>query len=188
MSSQTPSNPDAPVPPSETPVEAAPKFREAPYGEALAGVVRTESGAAQVENARGTTPLIPVAERLRSEVAEQVKKGSTTLFGAVITHFASEELDRRKNLLINGAKKLKELDIEVKKASKPDAKTFDASGRVLTEAFTEASAKKLKEAREKFDKLNKAMEKAVNDADFEPLDKALKGGGDKPAPAPADVE
>lgn len=117
------------------------------------------------------------------EINEAVKQAVTTqsqgLKTVVIDELAKEKVKERKELLIAGIRKYGELMKDFNKAKKPDIvqNALGADGNMTkTELFSEAAAKKLKEAKEKLAKLDSALAKAVNEADFETLKKAVGNG------------
>ena len=76
-------------------------------------------------------------------------------------------------LLKNAVAKAIELDKEIKKA-KPDQILYDENGGVVQEYYSKAVADKLKETKEKSAKLEAAITKAFETADYSDLEKQCK--------------
>lgn len=123
-----------------------------------------------------------VIDDIRTKTNEVVLKAQTTLPTAVSERLAQEVIKEREQLLYDGVKKYDELRKEVSKAGKPDAVTQqrepDGSWKKI-EQFSDAGAKKLREAEDRLTKFKAAYAKALDKEkpDYEPLKKVLKGGG-----------
>jgi hypothetical protein len=76
-------------------------------------------------------------------------------------------------LVKSAVAKAVELDKEIKKA-KPDQVLYDAEGGVVQEFYSKAVADKLKETKEKSAKLEAAIKKAFETADYSDLEKQCK--------------
>lgn len=115
-----------------------------------------------------------VFDEINQAVKDSVATQSVGLKGVVIDELAKEKVKERKDLLIAGIRKYAELMKDFNKAKKPDVvqNLLGADGKMTKqEFFSDAAAKKLKEAQEKVAKLDAALAKAVNEQDFEPLKK-----------------
>jgi len=125
----------------------------------------------------------PIAVALRSEVKDRVKDASTngTIREMVVDSLTEVEVNRRAKLLESALDKRDQLYKELN-GIKPDQVQCDANGAVANEFWTKGQAKKRQQATEKLNKLDKAIDKAVTDADYDNLKKVLdklSGGGDK---------
>lgn len=61
---------------------------------------------------------------------------------------------------------------------KPDNVTYNEDGEKQAELFTKKQADALKKAKEKLAKCDKAIDKCMNNADYDALQKWQKGEGD----------
>lgn len=104
------------------------------------------------------------AKDLKTAVAETLAASGPDVFNAVKEHLVKEEIAKRTELVLKGLAKKDELEREAKKI-KPDPKTatYDADGKVVTPAsYTEDQVKTIKANREQLNKLEKALELALN--------------------------
>ncbi len=85
----------------------------------------------------------------------------------------SVKLTERVALVKSAVAKVVELEKELKKI-KPDQLAYDADGKVVQEFFSKAVSDKLKETKEKIVKLEAAITKAFETADYSDLEKTCK--------------
>lgn len=118
-----------------------------------------------------------IFEEINNEVKQAVATQSQGLRAVVVAELAGEDVKKRKELLISGIRKFAELKKELNKASKPDVVQHRLSTITgepeKVEHFSDAAMKKFKETKDKLAKLDAALAKAVNEADFEALKKAV---------------
>lgn len=122
-----------------------------------------------------------VFDEVNAAVKQAVLTQTQSLKSVVVDELAAEEMKKRKELLISGIRKYAELNRELNKARKPDSvlnRIVDGGKLEKVEYFSEAAAKKIKEAGERLQKLDAALSKAVTpdkdgNFDFEPLKKAV---------------
>ena len=128
------------------------------------------------------TSETPIAVELRKEVKAKVEQAhqNNEIRERVVNHLTEVEVDRRATLLQSALDKRDELYKELNKV-KPDQVQCNADGQVVNEFFTKAQSKKRKDATDKLNKIDKAINKAVTEADYEGLKQTLeklnKGGG-----------
>lgn len=125
-------------------------------------------------------PQAPQAPQTEPTVVVQLQEGVKTVIAAaqangdiknrVIAALAEEEIAKRAQILTAGLAAFKAATAELRKI-KPDQKAYDADGKVAAETYSEANVKKLREARERVAKIEKAIAAAVNDANYDELKK-----------------
>jgi len=148
----------------------------------------SEPGAEQVNpapTADHTTSEPAVAVELKKEVKAQVELSSTngTIRGMVVAQLVEVEVGNRGALLKDALDLRDNLFKDFNKV-KPDQVSCDSSGKVVHEFFSKSQAKQLADATGKLNKIDGAINKAVNNADYENLKNVLnklkgKGGGGK---------
>lgn len=112
-----------------------------------------------------------------TEIREALKQGiKDTQEGAkqkVVDHYVQKEVDRRSDLIIKGLEKLESLE-KARDQIKPDNVIKDAEGKVIQNGYAEATYGKLEKSKQAVEKLNKALNGALKEANYEALEKALK--------------
>lgn len=119
-----------------------------------------------------------IAARVLAEVAGALKASNDVVKKRLVESLTERVLVQRVDMLDKGLSKLKELKKEVDKIRAPDM--FDAAGNKVPGYFTKAQNEELKKAKEKFNKLEKAIEKAFNGEEFDKLSGLVSGK--EPAP------
>jgi len=129
------------------------------------------------------TSETPIAVELRKEVKAKVEQAhqNNEIRERVVNHLTEVELERRATLLQSALDKRDEVYKELNKV-RPDLVQYTEGGQVVNEFFSKEQSKKRKDATEKLNKIDRAIDKAVNDADYDglkqALDKLSKGGSD----------
>lgn len=118
------------------------------------------------------------ANDVLAEVAGALKASSQLVKGRLVQALTERVLVQRVDMLDKGLAKLKELKKEIDKIRAPDM--FDTSGNKVPGYLTKAQNEELKKAKEKFNKLEKAVEKAFNGEEFDKLANLVSGK--EPAP------
>lgn len=113
-----------------------------------------------------------------AEVAGALKGSSQVVKGRLVAALTERVVAQRVDMLDKGLAKLKELKKEVDKIRAPDM--FDTAGNKVPGLFTKAQNEELKKAKEKLNKLEKALEKSFNGEEFDKL--AGLVSGKEPAP------
>jgi hypothetical protein len=117
------------------------------------------------------------AQGVLVEVADALRNSSQTVRSRLVTALTERELVKRVDLLDKGLAKLKEVKKEVDKIRPADM--FDGDGNKVPGHFTKQQHEELKKAKEKFAKLEKAVEKAFAGEEFDKLANLVAGkGGD----------
>lgn len=138
----------------------------------------------KAEEAKAEEPK-SVFDTVNAAVKDKVAAGQAGLRDRVIETLTKAELDKRADLLLGGLKKVGEMRTEAKKLRKPTnvVEKFIEGKFVKEESFTSEAVKKIKENDEKLAKLEAALAKAIDKADYDALKKAVgnasnAGGGE----------
>jgi len=128
-----------------------------------------------------TTSKPAIAVELKKEVKSKVEEASTngTIREMVVEQLVEVEVGNRGTLLKDALDFRDSLFKEFNKV-KPDQVQCDETGKVVNEFWSKGRAKELKEVTEKLHKLDGAINKAVEKADYENLKNVLnklKGKG-----------
>lgn len=97
---------------------------------------------------------------LVTEVADQVAGSTGRVRDRLVESMVESKLDERVGVLDSAFKKRAQLEGDAKKI-KPKAVTVDADGKALLEGYSPADQQSLKKLREKQNKLQGAMERAL---------------------------
>jgi hypothetical protein len=131
---------------------------------------------------------IPIAVDLRKRIKERLEAAQANgdIASAVVIRLADQEIQVRTDLLSKGFAKREEAQKELDKI-RPDHKIRGLDGSVATEGFTDATYKKKEKAVQDLAKIDKALDKAVKEGDYEGL-KKLGGDGKGGKPEEASTE
>lgn len=88
-------------------------------------------------------------------------------------HYVQKEIDRRSDMIIKALEKL-EASEKDRDSIKPDQQIMDAAGKELQTGYSKPIFDKLKKAKERVEKLTKALNGALDGANYEALEKVLK--------------
>lgn len=112
---------------------------------------------------------------LAMKVAERIAGSGTQVENAVVAVLANKEIERRTNLVVSTMAELDKLDKEHKKM-KPDQVFYKEDKSVLSEGFSKAVIESREKNRVRFNKISKALDKALNTNDFGDLNNVNSGG------------
>jgi hypothetical protein len=115
----------------------------------------------------------PPAVTLLSSISEKVKESNDAVREQVIENRVSKEINKRVEALDKALGARSAAQGDVRKLDRPDVKALDSEGKIVSEAYSEERFKELKKAREKLEKIDKAIDKALN-GDFSKLNE-IKG-------------
>lgn len=120
---------------------------------------------------------MPAAVMLRKDVRAAVEElqNRGEVRGRVKNQLVEVELARRVDVLAKVLATREELARDLNKI-KPDQVSYDENSEKQTESYSKAKANELKKAREKLTKCDKAIDKCINEADYDALQKWQKGG------------
>lgn len=125
------------------------------------------------------------AENIIETVANAIKNGNETVQTNVINSLVNKELDRRADAIVKGLDSFNKLNLEIKKV-KPDVVAFDADGKQIGEGtYTKAAADKLKQSKEKAGKIERALNKALENGDYGDLFNLNSNSGNNDSPKPS---
>ena len=117
-----------------------------------------------------TPAPVPAYVALRSDVKTRIDSCSDQVRQRVVEQLAEAEIQRRTILLATVLDKRKEAERAVYKI-KPDLVSYNEAGAVTSTSYSKAKVDELKKAKELLAKIDKAIEKAINEADYEELAK-----------------
>lgn len=113
---------------------------------------------------------------IQEEALKQIKDMAPALESAIVEELSAIELKRRMVPLVLGLDNLHKLDLEIKKADKPDLKFRTTEGDDVA-AYSDKKLEELKKLREKKDKLIKAWEKAFYEGELNDLNQLNQSFG-----------
>jgi hypothetical protein len=111
--------------------------------------------------------LNTVAERL-ADVSEQVN-------ARVVTALVEVELVKRGEAILAGIEKARKMESDLYRL-KPDQRSLDGAGNLISETYSEAKYKERKELTEKLGKLTDALTAAVDKGEMDKLYNLVKNG------------
>lgn len=112
---------------------------------------------------------------IRTAVAEKLAEiGKQSVRDAVIQKLVGDEVANRTAAVLEGMNRLSKLKGDQRKL-KPDLKSLDEHGNVVSENYSPAKYEELKKSREQIEKLEKALQLALENDDYSKL-KDQKGG------------
>ena len=107
-------------------------------------------------------------QKIHDAVAGKLVGTGTAVLDKVVALMVEKKIQTRVDLVSNTLTEIGKLEKEFKKL-KPDVVTFDETGKKLTESYTQAVVKQRTENRDRVNKLNSALEKALDEDNWEPL-------------------
>lgn len=111
---------------------------------------------------------------INETVAAKLSDISPTVNGRVVDLLVEKEITRRVELITQGLSRLTEFDRENRKLSKPDVETFNADMTPAAPQFSKARVEEINKHREKTEKLQKALDKAIDKGDTGDLANLVK--------------
>jgi hypothetical protein len=108
-----------------------------------------------------------------ADVAKEIGGSNKTVYQNVVDDLTRAEVIRRTGILSSSLKQLGVVQKEVKSVQ-PDALTFDETGAQTSAGFTRQQLQKLQKAKQKFEKLDKAITEAINNGKYDDLEKVMK--------------
>lgn len=85
----------------------------------------------------------------------------------VVDLMVDQEIDRRVKAVSALVTKLDEINTNLKKIDRADVETFNQDGTVATSSFTKARLEEIKKAKEQATKIEKALDQAFENNDFQ---------------------
>ena len=120
-------------------------------------------------------PTDPMAVVIQKRFKDQVVEKTAEVEDIVVDSLVSTELQRRAGLLKSALEKREQLSKDYRKI-KPDQANYsiDQNGQKKKESeyYTEAQAAKMEKALKAINKLDRAIDKAIIDADYDELQKS----------------
>lgn len=107
------------------------------------------------------------ATQLNQQITDEIKGSNKQVQDHAVWALISKEIERRSDAIVKGLGQLADLHLEARK-TKPDFVSFTAAGEQVGEgaAYTKATADKLKQTNEKIIKLEKALNKGLENGDY----------------------
>lgn len=115
---------------------------------------------------------------LRQAVVDKLSTISAVVHDRVVDHFVERETGRRADAIVRGLDQMADLDREIGKIDKPDQKSLDAAGHVVSQTFSQGRWDQLQKLHGKRQKLTEALDAAL-DGDMNRLNNLNKGGDQK---------
>lgn len=131
------------------------------------------------ETGSSTTPSTPGeapkdgAGNLLAEVSELVKNSTPKVRTRLVETLVEKEVQSRADILSKALDMRQAASSEFRKVNCPDVVTFDVNGKEAGGTYTKERLKEIKDKREKFQKIETAIEKALS-GDWSKV-KELKG-------------
>jgi hypothetical protein len=116
------------------------------------------------------------SQTLLEKVTSGIKSGQDAVINQVVGHFVKKEQDRRADAVISAMDKLASYDRDLKKI-KPDQVGFDLGGQKVSETYSKAKVDEMNKIKSATEKLEKALTKALENAEYGDLFNIIKGGG-----------
>lgn len=113
------------------------------------------------------------AASIRAKVAEGLKNSGEAVAQGVADQLVEKELNRRKDLISKALVKLDDLEKEQKKF-KPDNNIYGEDESIVQEGWKKETLDARKKNQAKIDKLNKAIDDALNNNNYKGLEDQLK--------------
>lgn len=117
-------------------------------------------------------------QTLREAVASQIAQINPVVGEKVVEHFVQTEINKRADAIVKGLDTLSNFQRERAKLAKPDQVSYNADRTVAAETYSKAKLDEIEKLDKKIEKLEKAINKAI-DGDMGDLYNLNKGGGDQ---------
>lgn len=102
---------------------------------------------------------------VKEMVAERIANSGPTILEGVIEHLVKETVDKRKAVAVQGYAEYAKLEKELLKL-KADQLIYDENGAVIQQGFKKETVDAIKKTKEKMEKLNRAIDKALDKNDW----------------------
>jgi hypothetical protein len=113
-----------------------------------------------------STPAIPISHDIRKAVADGLIKVNDKVRAAIVADISEKEFQKRVEATTKVLEEFEKIERDLRKI-KPVPTGFDLKGQPVGDpVYSREQVEEVKKATEKLDKLNKALEKALNDNDF----------------------
>ena len=116
---------------------------------------------------------------LSKSVAESLKGRNGEVLDSLKKKMVEEVLAKRVTILSWAFSRRKELDGKSRSLQEGDIKHFDANGVVVSSLFSKERLENKKQAEQELKKFDEALDKAMNEANWDSLEKLMPNGGAK---------
>lgn len=103
---------------------------------------------------------------IRVKIAEKLGGLGPSIESAVIEHLANEEVEKKKTTLVVALDALTKMENAHRRLLKPDLVFGNSEGGDKVEAFTPGRQEEIKKSKEKIEKMERAITKALEKGDF----------------------
>lgn len=111
---------------------------------------------------------------LLDQFKTNVASSGKLVIDGVVKKLTDAEVEKRQEKVIKALEMIQETDKEIKKI-KPDQESFDENNKLVNATYSKDVAKKLKELKDKKEKLDEAINLALGDSpDFSKLNNLVK--------------
>ena len=114
---------------------------------------------------------LPIAISIANDVKENINGRNNEVKDRIIKDLADKIIIERTQLLSKVLEKRKEADKELKKINRPDQTQYDGNGKEIGSSYTKDLIDKIRKAREKLNRIDKAIKKAIEEANYEEIKK-----------------
>lgn len=121
--------------------------------------------------------MADVVKSIQDVALEQINGLGPRVESYVVDKIVDRELEKRAVPITQGMDTLAKFEEELKKVDKPDMIARDKEGRIVSEAYSSKRLEEIKKAKEKIEKLHKAIEKAYLNGDIKDLIQLNQSGG-----------
>jgi histidinol dehydrogenase len=121
--------------------------------------------------------MADVVKSIQDVALEQIKGLGPRVESYVVDKIVDRELEKRAVPITQGMDTLTKFEEELKKVDKPDMIARDKEGKVVSEAYSSKRLEEIKKAKEKIEKLHKAIEKAYIHGDVKDLNQLNQSSG-----------
>lgn len=118
---------------------------------------------------------------IKELVAENLASANDERKSRVVELLAEQTKDKQVQMIVKGIEAKEQADKEL--ANIRPSRTFNSDGTMASEFFTQEGLGQRKKAQEKCAQLTQALDKAIDEGNFEQLGKLVKGGGGQEASA-----
>lgn len=115
-----------------------------------------------------------VAVQILSAVSTAIESSTPKVVDRVVECLVEKELSKRVGTLDKTLQMRADLVIYLRKASKPDIEQYDVSGNVVNSTFSKAKLDELRKAKEQLERVESAINKAVNSNDWSKITEVAK--------------
>lgn len=103
-------------------------------------------------------------QTIQNKIAEQISTLAPAVEDEVVKALVNRQLNKRSTAVVSAVDLLERLEIDLRKIN-PE-KTYDKDGNVVSEYYTKQKLEERNKLLQKIEKLNKALNKALEKSDY----------------------